>query len=174
MSGVAPSCADPYQPTVATTDNDEGLVVAHTVTAATVRTHTDALITDRKAVWAVAVVNTGDVLDPLTAVHTSEQSPQHVDVDARTPAKLVCGLLAVSPMKVRPLLLDPFAWDDVDTLLYVPAGKWVLRAPAIPWPPPALDDTTPGQGFIGVQGGCVPAPVPQDPFWSTIPTPSPL
>ena len=173
MNGVAPSCADPYQPTVATTGNDGGLVVAHTVTAATVRTHADALITDRKAVWAVAVTDTDDAFDPLTAMHTSEQSPQHVDVDARTPAKLVCGLLAVSAVKVRPLLLDPFAWDDVDTLVYVPAGKWVLRAPAIPWPPPALDDTTPGQGFICVQGCCVPAPAPEDPFWSTIPTPAP-
>ena len=171
MNVAAPLCADPYQPTVTTTYGI-GLVVAHTVTSATVRTHTDALITDRKAVWVVAVINTDNVLDPLTAMHTSEQSPQHVDVDARTPAKLVCGLLAVSPVKVRPLQIDPFAWDDIDTLLYVPDGNWVLTAPAIPWPPPTLDDTTPGQGFICVQGCCVPAPAPTDPFWSTIPTPS--
>ncbi len=173
MTVDAPPCADPYQPTVSTTGNDTGLVVAHTVTNPAVRTYADALITDRKAVWAVAVTDTADVLDPLTAMHTSEQSPQHVDVDARAPAQLVCGLLAVSSMQVRPLLLDPFAWDDVDTLVYVPAGKWVLRAPAIPWPPPAaaLADTTPGQGFICVQGCCVPAPAPEDPFWSTIPTP---
>ena len=98
----------------------------------------------------------------------------HVEVDPRSTAQLLCGLLAVRAVKVRPLQLDPFAWDDVDTLLYVPAGKWVLRADPIPWPPPALDDTAPGQGFIGVQGCCVPAPVPEDPFWSTIPTPSPL
>ena len=171
MNVDAPPGADPYQPTIST-GNDTGLVVAHTMTAATVRTHADALITDRKAVWAVAVTDTADAFDPLTATHTSERSPQHVDVDAHTPAQLVCGLLAVSPMNVRPLQLDPFAWDDIDTLVYVPAGKWVLRAPAIPWPPPALADAAPGQGFICVQGCCVPAPAPEDPFWSTIPTPS--
>ena len=172
MGVTAKLCADPYQPTIATTDNDGGLVVTHTLTAAALRIRAGALITDRKAVWAVAVTNTNDPFnDPLAAVHTSERSVQHVDVDADTPAELLCGLLAVSAVTVRPLQLDPFAWDDVDTRLCVPAGKWVLRSDPIPWPPPALNDAAPGQGFIGVHGCCVPAPAPDDPFWSTIATP---
>ena len=171
MGVTAKLVAEPYQPTVATHD-DAGLVVAHTVTTAALRTRTDALLTDRKTVWAVAVTD-DPFNDPLTAMHTSEQSPQHVDVDADTTTELVCGLLAVRPMQIRSLQLDPFACDDIDTRLYVPTGGWILRADPIPWPPPALDEAAPGQGFIGVHGCCVPAPAPNDPFWPTIATPAP-
>ena len=52
MGVTAKLVAEPYQPTVATHD-DAGLVVAHTVTTAALRTRTDALLADRKAVWAV-------------------------------------------------------------------------------------------------------------------------
>ena len=174
MGVAAKPCADPYQPTVATNNDDGGLVVAHTMTTAALRTRAGALLTDRKAVWAVAVTDTDDPFnDPLTAMHTSEQSPQHVDVDADTTTEMVCGLLAVRPVQVRSLQLDPFAWDDIDTLLYVPTGGWILRSDPIPWPPPALDEAAPGQSFIGVHGCCVPAPAPNDPFWSTIATPAP-
>ena len=175
MGVAAKLVAEPYQPTIAAND-DGGLVVAHTVTTAALRTRTGALLTDRKAVWAVAVTDTDDPFnDPLTAMHTSEQSPQHVDVDADTTTELVCGLLAVRPVEVRSLQLDPFAWDDVDTRLHVPAGGWILRSDPIPWPPPAaaVAEAGPGQGFVCVHGCCVPAPAPDDPFWSIIATPAP-